>query len=59
MASKRKKRKTFLDKLLDTAEEAGDLSEERMLNQVDTFMFAVKHLLKQSRFTLNSSYDDL
>ncbi len=39
------KRKAFLDKLLDTAEETGDLSGERMLNQVDTFMFAVKAIL--------------
>lgn len=35
-------RKAFLDKLLDTAEETGDFNEENILNQVDTFMFAVK-----------------
>lgn len=36
--------KVFLDKLLDTAEETGDLNEENILNQADTFMFVHVHV---------------
>jgi len=35
------KRKAFLDIMLDVAEETGELSEENILDQVNTFMFAV------------------
>ena len=40
----KEKRKAFLDMLLNCAEQAG-MSEEYILDQVDTFMFAVINIL--------------